>query len=197
MNMYNENELNMDYEVDVELLRMEILIEERENYENEFFSTEHVDEEFEYQILQYESQIENNEHNYPMDDELEYRILQYESLIENYEINCPTDEEFDYLFEQEDSLMDMRDELLIKEHERGESFESITFDFNLDDYDHMQYEENMFWKLHYLRKSQFNVSSCGCPYNDYMPNDDGLCDYLDCYDYPEGPNENLSGIKLY
>ncbi len=205
MNMYNENELNMDYEVDVELLRMEILIEERENYENEFFSTEHVDE------------------------ELEYQILQYESLIENCELNCLTDdfeEEFDYLFEQEDSLMNIRDEVLINEYEKGESFEVIAFDyidedffefqiesmeeerfleenfqdfdFDPDDYEHIQYEEAMFWKLHYLRESQFEApSSCGCPYDDYMPNDDELCDYLDCYDYPEGPNENLSGINLY
>ena len=197
MNMYNENELNMDYEVDVELLRMEILIEEQENYENEFFSTEPLDEEFEYQILEYESQIENYELNCPMDDELKYRILQYESLIENYEIDCPTDEEFDYLFEQEDSLMDMRDEVLIKEHEKGESFKFIAFDFDPDDYNHMQYEENTFWKLHYIRENQFDASSCGCQYDDYMPNDEGFCDYLDCYDYPEGPNENLSGIKYF
>ena len=205
MNMYNENELNRNYVVDIELLRMEILIEQQENYEKEFLSIESPT------------------------DELDYHILQYESLIENYEINCPTDdfeEEFNYLFEQEDSLMNMRDEVLIKEHEKGESFKFIAFDFidedifefqiesmdedryleenfqdfdfDPDDYEHMQYEENMFWKLHYLRQSQFEApSSCGCPYDDYMPNDDGLCDYLDCYDYPEGPNENLSGIKYY
>ena len=205
MNMYNENELNMDYEVDVELLRMEILIEQQENYEKEFLSIESPT------------------------DELDYHILQYESLIENYELNCPTDdfeEEFDYLFEQEDSLMNIRDEVLINEYEKGESFEVIAFDyidedffefqiesmeeerfleenfqdfdFDPDDYEHIQYEEAMFWKLHYLRESQFEApSSCGCPYDDYMPNDDGLCDYLDCYDYPEGPNENLSGIKYF
>ena len=183
---------------------MEILIEEQKNYENEFLSTEHQNK------------------------ELEYQILQYESLIENCELNCLTDdfeEEFDYLFEQEDSLMNIRDEVLINEYEKGESFEVIAFefidedifeyqiesmeedryieenfqdfDFDPDDYDYMQYEENMFWKLHYLRENQFDASSCGCQYNDYMPNDDGFCDYLDCYDYPEGPNENLSGIKLY
>lgn len=229
MNMNNENELNMDYEADVELLRMEILIEEQENYENEFFSTEPLDDELEYQILEYKSQIENYELKCPTDEELEYQVLQYESLIENNEINCPIDdfeEEFDYLFEQEDFLMDMRDEVLIKEHEKGESFKFIAFDFidedpfefqiesmeedryieenfldfdfDPDDYEHIQYEEAMFWKLHYLRESQFEApSSCGCPYDDYMPNDDGLCDYLDCYDYSEGPNENLSGIKYY
>lgn len=205
MNMNNENELNVDYIVDIELSRMEILIEEQENYENEFLSTE------------------------PLDEELEYQIEQYESLIENYELNYPLDYfevKFDYSFEKEDSLMNLRDELLIEEHERCESLESIDFDFidddifeyqigsmeedkfleenfldfdfDPDDYEHMQYEEDMFWKLHYLRESQFEEpSSCGCPYDDYMPNDDGLCDYLDCYDYPEGPNENLLGIKYY
>ena len=229
MNMYNKNEMNMDYEADIELLRMEILIEEQEKYENEFFSTKPLDDELEYQILEYESLIENNELKCPADEELKYQVLQYESLIENYELNCPTNDienEFDYLFEQEDSLMNMRDEVLIKEHESGESFEFIAFDFidedifeyqiesmeedryieenfqefdfDPDDYEHMQYEENMFWKLHYLRESQFEApSSCGCRYDDYMPNDDGFCDYLDCYDYPEGPNENLSGIKYY
>ena len=205
MNMYNETELNRNYVVDIELLRMEILIEQQENYEKELLSIE-----------------------YPT-EELDYLTCQYESLIENYEINCPTDdfeEEFDYLFEQEDSLMNIRDEVLINEYEKGESFEVIAFDyidedffefqiesmeeerfleenfqdfdFDPDDYEHIQYEEAMFWKLHYLRESQFEApSSCGCPYDDYMPNDDELCDYLDCYDYPEGPNENLSGINLY
>ena len=205
MNMYNENELNRNYVVDIELLRMEILIEQQENYEKEFLS------------------IESPTY------ELDYHILQYESLIENYEINCPTDdfeEEFDYLFEQEDSLMNMRDEVLIKEYGNEESFEFIglefidedifdyqiesfeqdnfleetvpDYDFDPEDYEDMQYEEEMSWDLHYLRESQFETQSrCGCPYDDYMPNDDGLCDYLDCYDYPEGPNENLSGIKYF
>lgn len=205
MNMFNKNELNRNYVVDIELLRMEILIEQQENYEKEFLSIESPT------------------------DELDYHILQYESLIENYEINCPTDdfeEEFDYLFEQEDSLMNMRDEVLIKEYGNEESFEFIglefidedifdyqiesfeqdnfleetvpDYDFDPEDYEDMQYEEEMSWEIHYLRESQFETQSqCGCPYDDYMPNDDGLCDYLDCYDYPEGPNENLSGIKYF
>ena len=204
MNMYNETELNRNYVVDIELLRMEILIEQQENYEKELLSIE-----------------------YPT-EELDYLTCQYESLIENYEINCPTDdfeEEFDYLFEQEDSLMNMRDEEFIKEYGSEESFKFIglefidkdifdyqiesfeqdnfleetvpDYDFDPDDYEHMQYEENMFWELHYLRESQFEAQTCGCPYDDYMPNDDGLCDYLDCYDYPDGPNENLSGIKYF
>ena len=205
MNMYNENELNRNYVVDIELLRMEILIEQQENYEKEFLSIESPT------------------------DELDYHILQYESLIENYEINCPTDdfeEEFDYLFEQEDSLMNMRDEVLIKEYGNEKSFEFIglefidedifdyqiesfeqdnfleetvpDYDFDPEDYEDMQYEEEVSWDLHYLRESQFETQSqCSCPYDDYMPNDDGLCDYLDCYDYPEGPNENLSGIKYF
>lgn len=205
MNMYNENELNRNYVVDIELLRMEILIEQQENYEKEFLSIESPT------------------------DELDYHILQFESLIENYEINCPTDDfedEFDYLFEQEDSLTNMRDEVLIKEYGNEESFEFIglefidedifdyqiesfeqdnfleeivpDYDFDPEDYEDMQYEEELSWELHYLRESQFETQSqCGCPYDDYMPNDDGLCDYLDCYDYPEGPNENLSGIKYF
>ena len=207
MNMHNENEMNINYEVDVEVLRMEILIEQYESYEKEFFSME------------------------PPADDFEHQISVYESQLESYEISCFSDdfeEEFDYLFDQEDYLMNLRDDALIEEHQICESnfLNSIKLDFinedilelqiesrdgdeyieenfqycdfDPDDYDHMQYEENMFWKLHYLREAQFeDPSPCGCPYEDYMPNDDGLCDYLDCYDYPEGPNENLCGIKYF
>lgn len=64
-----------------------------------------------------------------------------------------------------------------------------------EDYVYDEYEEEMFYYLLYLKKSQFvPQTTCGCAYLDYMPNDDGLCDYLDCYDYPNGPNENLEGI---
>ena len=62
-----------------------------------------------------------------------------------------------------------------------------------------QYEDDMFYKLYYLKQESLMASqeSCSCAYMDYMPNDNGLCDNLDCYDYPEGPEENLCGIKFY
>ena len=40
--------------VDIEMLRIEKLIEEREVYENSFFSMEYKDEEFKFRISQFE-----------------------------------------------------------------------------------------------------------------------------------------------
>lgn len=137
MKVYNKFESNVENIIDIELLRIEKLIEEREDYENDHFSI--VDPE---PVLNdiYECQIEE------MDED------------EFIEIN-----EFDP-------------------------------DFEFD-----QFEDDMFYKLYYLKHERQIASqeSCSCAYMDYMPNDNGLCDNLDCYDYPEGPDENLCGIKFY
>ena len=206
---------NVDCFVDVEVLRIEKLIEEREIYEEQFLSMENT--------LQC--------------DKLDYSIAQYEKEIEKQEILASRFQDFgDGLFNPfgyEDYLMEKRDEELIEEREKYESDyfaivdESLVFndifdfqirsrerdefierngydyDFKYEpedepDYAYDEYEEEMFWHLHYLRESQFaSQSTCGCEYLDYMPHDDGLCDYLDCYDYPEGPDENLCGVKYY
>lgn len=194
--------------IDMESLRNEKLIEERQNYENDFISISDI--------------MKSEELDY-------YTAPQFEVYFEKTpESEAPNLDDFDYSFEVEDRFIQKRDEILIKEHEAYEknNFEDIDFDlifddifdhqikafeqdtfleeivpdydFDFEDYEDMQYEEDMSWDLHYLRESQFETQSqCGCPYDDYMPNDDGLCDYLDCYDYPEGPNENLSGIKYF
>ena len=194
--------------IDMESLRNEMLIEERQNYENDFISIADI--------------MKSEELDY-------YTGPQFEVYFEKtLESEAPNLDDFDYSFEFEDSLIHQRDEILIKEHEAYEknNFEDIVldlivddifdhqiesfkedsfleeivpdYDFDFEDYEDMQYEEEMSWEIHYLRESQFETQSqCGCPYDDYMPNDDGLCDYLDCYDYPEGPNENLSGIKYF
>ena len=217
MYMYNKLNLKEDFVVDMELLRIEKLIEQREAYEERFFSLEPNVDEFEHIISQYNQELENQE-NAPI---TEY----FEDDLSNP-------------FEFEDRQNQLRDEKLIKEREEYESSDFLViddyfasndiYDFQIakrqeeefleineydydfeyepedyedygdyNDYEYYQYEEEMFWTLHYLKQSQFEAPKCNCVYMDYMPNDDGLCDYLDCYDYPEGPDENLSGIKYF
>ena len=208
MNM-NNNNLNEDFAGDFELLRIEKLIEERGAYEREFLSMEPYTAEFDYQIFQYELELEEMETNFNSND---------------------FEEDLSDPFELEDLHNLLRDVNLIREREEYEAvhfstieadlFREDIFDFQIaareesleqdgyecdfayepedyGDYVYDQYEEDMFWKLHYLRQAQLAPPECGCAYMDYMPNDDGFCDYLDCYDYPEGPEENLNGIKFY
>lgn len=190
MNSFNKIDLTFDLEEEIELLRIEALIEKREEYEEEFLSMESF-------------------------NSLDLLISKYDKLEKvDYEIN-PINP-----FEDEDIQMQLRDEKLIEEREDYESdfFSNIESESNLFElqirsyeeydiedeilfeekfgFDYDEYEEEMFWKLYYLRENQFiRQPDCWCPYNDYMPNDDGFCDYLDCYDYPEGPDENLYEVK--
>ena len=208
MNM-NNNNLSDDFAGDFELLRIEKLIEEREAYEREFLSMEPSTAEFNYQIFQYELELEEMETNFNSNDfeedmsdpfELEdfHNLLRDVGLIrerEEYEAVHFSTIEAD-LFEE--GIFDFQIAA------REESLEHDGYDYDLayepedyGDYVYDQYEEDIFWNLHYLRQSQFEKPECGCAYMDYMPHDDGLCDYLDCYDYPEGPQENLNGIKFY
>ena len=53
MNMYNKFEANVENVVDIELLRIEKLIEERESYEAEFFSLEPPADNLDYAISHY------------------------------------------------------------------------------------------------------------------------------------------------
>ena len=215
MDMYNKiksNDVdNVDF-VDVELLRIERLIEERETYEQQFFSLESpAPDEFHHIVLQYENEIE------PQEPEYEYSKMEY------------FEEDDFYQFEFEDYLLELRDERLIEERkeyeasffscideisslekiyahqiasrEQVEFLEEDCYGYDEEDYgsyEYDQYEEEMFWELHYLRQNQFRTPKpCECIDLDYMPYDDNICDYLDCYDYPEGPEENLCGVKYY
>ena len=209
MNMKNNN-LNEDFAGDFELLRIEKLIEEREDYEKEFLSLEPSTAELDYQIFQYELELEDMETNLNSNDfeedlsdpfELEdlHNLLRDMSLIrerEEYEAIHFSTIEAD-LFREDifDFQIAAREEESLEQDGYDCDFEYEPEDY--EDYVYDQYEEDMFWNLHYLRESQFEKPKCGCAYMDYMPNDDGFCDYLDCYDYPEGPEENLNGIKFY
>ena len=208
MNMKNNN-LNEDFAGDFELLRIEKLIEEREDYEKEFLSLEPSTAELDYQIFQYELELEDMETNLNSNDfeedlsdpfELEdlHNLLRDMSLIrerEEYEAIHFSTIEAD-LFRED--IFDFQ--IAAKEESLEQDGYDCDFEYEPEDYEdyvYDQYEEDMFWNLHYLRESQFEKPKCGCAYMDYMPNDDGFCDYLDCYDYPEGPEENLNGIKFY
>ena len=208
MNM-NNNNLNEDFAGDFELLRIEKLIEERGAYEREFLSMEPYTAEFDYQIFQYELELEEMETNFNSNDfeedlsdpfELEdlHNLLRDMSLIrerEEYEAIHFSTIEAD-LFRED--IFDFQ--IAAKEESLEQDGYDCDFEYEPEDYEdyvYDQYEEDMFWNLHYLRESQFEKPKCGCAYMDYMPNDDGFCDYLDCYDYPEGPEENLNGIKFY
>lgn len=209
MNMKNNN-LNEDFAGDFELLRIEKLIDEREAYEKEFLSLEPSTAELDYQIFQYELELEDMETNLNSNDfeedlsdpfELEdlHNLLRDMSLIrerEEYEAIHFSTIEAD-LFREDifDFQIAAREEESLEQDGYDCDFEYEPEDY--EDYVYDQYEEDMFWNLHYLRESQFEKPKCGCAYMDYMPNDDGFCDYLDCYDYPEGPEENLNGIKFY
>lgn len=213
MNMNNKFESNEENVVDIELLRIEKLIEEREAYERDFFSFE------------------------PPIDKLDYIISRYEMEIEEYEtmhILSNHHEDFENSFEFDEYLNQIRDEKLIEERElyEKEYFSTIDeglvlndiYDYQIEarqedefceinrydydfeheqeyvpDFDDYEYENEMFYKLLHLKEESLRASkpTCNCAYADYMPNDDGLCDYLDCYDYPEGPEENLCGVKYY
>lgn len=196
MDMYNEIKFNENYIVDVELLRMESLIENRLAYEEDFLS---------------------------MAPPADYIICEYEN--QEYTLSQGLEDDLIDPFELEDYHNQLRDEILIQQREKYESvffndyyavndlfefqinardedlcLEEIEYDYTIEaeDYIFDQYEEDMFYHLLYLKQGQFEKpDTCSCPYSDYLPNDDGFCDYLDCYDYPEGPDENLAGVKFY
>lgn len=211
MKMHTQNKVIGENVVDIELLRIEKLIEEREAYEKEFFSMAYPAEDINYLIEEYVPQMETLEvpcilndskvdiFN-PFVDEFCHEWLRNEILIkerEEYE-SMYIDSIFDDfavndIFDCQISAMEEEDFIERDGYEYDYNFEEE----NYEDYIYDEYEEDMFWNLHYLRQSQFEKPKCGCAYMDYMPHDDGLCDYMDCYDYPDGPDENLNGIKFY
>ena len=86
--------------IDMESLRNEMLIEERQNYENDFISISDI--------------MKSEELDY-------YTGPQFEVYFEKtLESEAPNLDDFDYSFEVEDNLLQKRDEILIKEHEAYE-----------------------------------------------------------------------------
>ena len=202
LNIYNDYFNEIETFDDVEFMRMESLIEERDAYEKEFFSME------------------------PPHDEPDFRFLELCLETAEPEVNFIHVGLF-YPFEMEDYFDDMRDERLINEREayeaefissipyggfadndlieyQVESMEEYDFidrngygyDSNyeqkFDDFDYGMPDHELYHEHHYTEPE-----SCNCAYMDYMPNDYGFNDCLECHDYPEGPEENLCGIKLF
>lgn len=196
---------------DIEILHNERLIQEREEYENSFFIVEDIlkSEEWNFISSQYESMAINEELNLkvphfendlqnPFEFEDFLLELRDEKLIgerEEYEAN------YFAVIDENLVLNDIFD-LQIKSREEDEFIEANGYDYDFkyeeefEDYEYDEYEEKMFWELFYLKQNQFKKPNCKCIDLDYMPHDDGFYDYLDCYDYPEGPDENLCGIKF-
>ncbi len=190
MNSFNKIDLTFDLEEEIELLRIEALIEKREEYEEEFLSMESFNS-LDLLISNYDklekADYEINPIN-PFEDADIQMQLRDEKLIEEREIY---ESDFFSNIESESNLF----ELQIRSYEEYDIEDEILFEEKFD-FDYDQYEEEMYWELHYLRENQFiRQPDCRCPYNDYMPNDDGFCDYLDCYNYPESPDENLYEVK--
>ena len=78
-------------------------------------------------------------------------------------------------------------DILIESYEEPEEPEP-DFEMNHEDYFEDCYDD------YYIIKEPELINAPLCGYDlDYMPNDD-IYDYLDCYDYPDSPNENLDGI---
>lgn len=103
MNSFNKIDLTFDLEEEIELLRIEALIEKREEYEEEFLSMESF-------------------------NSLDLLISKYDKLEKaDYEIN-PINP-----FEDEDIQIQLRDEKLIEEREIYESnfFSNIESESNL------------------------------------------------------------------
>lgn len=172
--------------LDNESLRIESLIEEREIYENSFFVMEDISKsnEFDNAIIQYELNQEFNE-SFDFEDELSYSFV------------------------LEDELENLRIEKLIRERESYEiqyfrnlnapSFEMDSLDIQIQSYDEGDFypepDFGYFDDCYIEEPVMMNKPSCGYDL-DYLPNDDNF-DYLDCYDYPDGPDENLSGIIFH
>lgn len=194
---------------DKEILRNQQLIEERIEYENDFIFIEGI--------------IKSEELDYYTTPQFEEYYCEVE-LFEYEEVSITN---FDGEFEFEDYLEQLRDEQLIaaRLNYEMEFFSQIpddAFDDELisaqiksfeDDYapDYDYFEDNFTpdydcfedyqyynpYEDHYIEEHNVMESAyCGGNYMDYIPNDD-VFDRIDGCDYPEGPEENLNGIKFF
>ena len=162
--------------VDIEILRIEKLIEEREAYENAFFSMEYKDEEF------------------------EFRISQFEEIYQDFIVE-PVEYEYELYEPFEDYFEKMRDEKLIKERIAYEIDYFKNLDYNIieidvesinEPYDEPDYDIEPYFDMYYeeyfdprpVEEPTSRKPRCCCWDLDYMPNDD--YDDTCCYYYPDG-----------
>ncbi len=177
--------------VDTENLRIERLIEEREDYENTFLSMQAIfkSEELNYEISQFEYKPESFEDSFEFEDYIlqlrDERLIEEREEYENFYFAI-----FDEGIIEEDSL-----DLLIESYDYNDYSDYLEIENYFEDYDYDD-EFDFFEDVYVEEPSFMEITWCGYDYQDYMPNDN-LYDRLDGCDYPSGPNENLGGVIYY
>lgn len=165
------------------MLRIEKLIEEREAYENEFFSIEQKDTEFDFIISQYEDYQEIIVELYDYEEELiepyedYFEKLRDEKLIKQriaYEIEYSKNLDYKIIEMNSDSLPEILDE----------PYDEPDYDFEPD----FDICPNDFFDYCPVIEPIIKKPSCYWEDMDYMPQEDY---YADCYYYPDG---DLLGI---
>ena len=185
--------------IDIEVSRNMKLIEEREDYENDFISIEDI--------------LKSEELDY-------YTTPNYEEyFLKKAEDDFIQD--LDWEFELEDCLSQLRDERMIEAHMDMDEY-PFEIDLDIAEYDplgaqikSLEYGEDIteceYWDDNYYdfddfydyedpiedyfyfeshkfeRNSYLEASYCGGNYLDYMPHDD-IYFRIDGCDYPEGPD---------
>jgi hypothetical protein len=165
--------------LDIEMLRIEKLIVEREAYENAFFSMEPNDIEFELTIPQFDDCQEFIVEPFNYEDELIEPFEDYlEKLREEKLISERIAYEMEYSKKLNYKIIEGNSESLTEPYSKPDYHLLPYYDMYPDDFfDHCPVEEPTFRK-----------PSCNWGDMDYMPNDDS---YEDCYYYPDG---DLLGI---
>ena len=170
---------------DMEDLRNQQLIEEQEEYENSFISIEEI--------------IKS--------DEMDFQIAEYRDFEEKFE-----SEEYcmDLDFDFENYMDELRDEQMIEERLAYESSLYLEVEDYYADYDPLDaqieafeyYEEVGYDFVHYdfeleedyIEEINMDAAYCGNAIFGYVVEDDEF-DSFGEYDYPEGPSENIGGLR--
>ena len=171
---------------DRDILRNKQLIEERIEYENSFILIEDI--------------IKSGELDY-------YTTTQFEEYFnEDYEFNCE-DIFMDYSdFEFEEYLNELCDEQLIEERLAYENAFISEIDENISEYDplgaqieSLDYEYSPEFEYYddyfddYVEEINMDAAYYGNTMFGYIVDEN---ESFDEYDYPEGPDENLSGFRF-
>lgn len=170
---------------DIEELRNEKLIEEREIYENEFIRVEDI--------------MKSDEIDYYTCPKFEEYFLEdfvYDDIVE----------EFDLEFDFEDYLENLRIEQLIEEREayemqyfsiQKETPQSDLLDLLIESYERYDYcpdynyVDDCFHD-YYFEEYNMDAAYCGGRLYGYIVDDNESFEELD---YPEGPDENIDGFR--
>lgn len=192
--------------VDINELRDELLISQRESYENDFFSVVEIEKSNEldeqifcheygedYLIFEFESNISKRDEKLIKErEEYEASYFSIEELIkekENFENTLHPIYELLTIEEWNNMMVQKYEENFVFHYE---DYSDYNFDYNYD----FDYYEDYGYLDDYqaFQRPSMEASYGCCGLLDYIPNDD-LFDNLDGCDYPEGPDENLLGFR--